>query len=106
MSNFYISNAFSINMLSDTINLKMLKLESCCIPPNYIWAIGHQDTSILISKTMLNKKIDANRITIKPDFENGDILVVAQYKGERLPEGATELPEGATIEYWYVTKAD
>jgi hypothetical protein len=33
--------------------------------------------------------------------EIGEGVLVAQYRGPRLPEGATELPEGATIE-WYV----
>lgn len=32
----------------------------------------------------------------------GEKLLVAQYKGPRLPEGATKLPEGATIEFYLV----
>lgn len=31
-----------------------------------------------------------------------DAALIGQYIGPRLPEGATELPAGATIEWWLV----
>lgn len=45
-----------------------------------------------------------NRETMKLDA--GDVLVVAQYVGPRLPEGATELPPNARIEYFTVQIID
>jgi hypothetical protein len=40
------------------------------------------------------------RRTVQLDY--GDCALVAQYRGERLPEGCTELPEGSSIEYYWV----
>ena len=37
-------------------------------------------------------------------FEPEDLVVVAQYVGPRLPEGATSLPENAKIDYFAVWK--
>lgn len=41
------------------------------------------------------------------DWELGEgaedaLTLVGQYRGPRLPDGATTLPEGATIEWWHV----
>ena len=44
--------------------------------------------------------VPVNRKSIK--LGSGDILLVGQYVGPRLPEGATELPENATIEWWAI----
>ena len=64
-----------------------------------ISAVGHADTAALFS-AQLGREIPANRISVKLSPE--DILVVGQYVGPRLPEGATGLPEGAKIEWWVV----
>ena len=50
--------------------------------------IGHQSTADLLG-------MEANRITLQAGA--GATLIVAQYDGPRLNEGATELPEGATL---------
>ena len=62
-------------------------------------AVGHSDTAALFS-SQLGREIEPNRVSVKLAPE--DILVVGQYVGPRLPEGATELPEGAKIEWWVV----
>jgi hypothetical protein len=61
--------------------------------------VGHADTAAVFS-SVLGRVVAHNRETVKlaPD----DILLVGQYIGPRLPEGATALPEGATIEWWIV----
>jgi len=46
--------------------------------------------------------IDAAAERRSVTFTPGDVALVAQYRGPRLPEGATELPEGAMIQFWKV----
>jgi hypothetical protein len=42
-----------------------------------------------------------NRVNVS--LKPGDAAIVGQYIGPRLPEGATTLPEGATIK-WLLTE--
>ena len=58
--------------------------------------IGHADTARLVSD-ILGVELPANRATVK--LQKGEKMIVAQYSGPRLPEGATSLPEGAMIEF-------
>lgn len=62
-------------------------------------AVGHADTARIFSDT-LKTDVGENRcsITLSKDIE----LLVGQYSGPRLPEGATTLPEGATIKWFHV----
>jgi hypothetical protein len=61
--------------------------------------IGHADTANVVS-SILGIEVQVNRINIT--LEPTDELIVAQYIGPRLPEGATELPEGSTIKFYHV----
>lgn len=65
-------------------------------------AIGHADTARIVSG-LLGVELPANRISVK--MTGMESLVVAQYSGSRLPEGATTLPEGAKVEFWEVSLA-
>jgi hypothetical protein len=58
--------------------------------------IGHIDTAKIISG-MLGVELPMNRKNVK--LAQGEKMIVAQYSGPRLPEGATTLPEGAKIEF-------
>lgn len=58
--------------------------------------IGHADTARIVSD-ILGVELPANRATVK--LQPGEKMIVAQYSGPRLPEGATTLPEGAKIEF-------
>jgi anthranilate/para-aminobenzoate synthase component II len=88
-------NAISLNMLShiDDCLLKikeiekpdLTKLKSC---------IGHSGLASVLG-------VEVNRTNVK--LKHGEKVVVAQYIGERLPEGCKELPEGATIKFLEVT---
>ncbi len=69
------------------------------VPEDCISIIGHSDTARVVSR-VLGREVAINRQTLVLD--EGDELYVAQYSGPRLPEGATELPEGAKIEFWRV----
>lgn len=64
-----------------------------------ISVVGHADTAAVFA-AVLGRPVAVNRATIK--LEKGHCLLVGQYIGPRLPEGATTLPEGATIEWWVV----
>ncbi len=94
-------NAFSINMFNPSTcfpifreiqvdEVKKISLES---------AIGHADTAVVLSN-ILERNISTNRVSVS--LNPGDSAIVAQYIGPRLPEGATQLPEGATIKFYLV----
>jgi len=59
-------------------------------------AIGHADTAGLLSG-LLGRTVAMNRVSVK--LSRGDMAVVAQYVGPRLPEGTTALPEGSHFEF-------
>ena len=61
--------------------------------------IGHADTAAILSG-ILGMDLPPNRVSVK--LTDHDTLLVGQYIGPRLPEGATTLPEGATIEWWVI----
>lgn len=103
----YICNAFSIQMLQGYTKLEFNKksleeikgLLDFFNEDEIISAIGHADMAKLISD-QLGRCISVNRVSVKLKYN--DALIVAQYSGPRLPEGAIVLPEGATIEFWTV----
>lgn len=106
----YVVNAFSLNMLKGKCRLAceiIGKEEARKIwadPDNMLVgktaAIGHKDMA-KIAGDDLGTVISESRASVK--VEAGDILLIAQYTGPRLPEGATVLPEGAKITWWKVS---
>jgi len=120
MNKIIVANSFSINMIEKDNNVSFKKVSAgyiayslwtlfndSAIMAEFVPAIGHADTA-RIAENLLNKALSG--WTVPPLFNRtnitlneGDILFVAQFRGQRLPEGATELPEGATIEWWQVT---
>lgn len=106
-----IANAFSINML--TLEVGITDLQICPASPDVIRQeieevggftsiVGHADTAAVFSD-ILGLDVPCNRATFT--LEEGVVLFVGQYKGPRLPEGATTLPEGAKVEWAMVTIA-
>jgi len=100
----YIVNAISLNMASEAEGAFRWKAISPAeakevLADGFISAIGHEDMARILS-AVLGLEVPANRATI--EVQPGDRLVVAQYKGPRLPEGATRLPEGARVEFFLV----
>lgn len=65
-------------------------------------AIGHADTAFFVGKR-IGRELPANRVNVA--LKSGDSMIVAQYIGPRLPEGAKELPAGARIEFRLVEVA-
>lgn len=96
----YYCNAFSLNMLDCS------KSYSVSVNPivngnsevfakevrngKMINAVGHGSTADILG-------VPCNRIGVS--LEKGDEVVVAQYVGPRLEEGATKLPDGAKINF-------
>lgn len=62
-------------------------------------AVGHADTAAVFS-SVLGVEVPCNRATVA--LKEGDVALVGQYSGPRLPEGANCLPEGATIKWFIV----
>jgi hypothetical protein len=100
----HLTNAFSLNMFSanaEHCTLDFVKLSIADVnkrlDEGFCSGIGHADTAAVIGN-LLGRTIPCNRATIVLE----DALIVAQYVGPRLPEGATKLPEGATITFWLV----
>lgn len=102
----YIGNAFSLGMLDDAhavVEVHRMSIEQAGLwlkKDDFVSAIGHKDTAELVS-SMLGIDIGYNRISLS--LKTDDEILVAQYSGQRLPEGATSLPEGATIR-WFLAK--
>lgn len=96
-----ILNAFSLQMVdlpfsgeADEITkeqvrelLKKAKVES---------AVGHEQTAKILTNE-LGIGVAFNRVNIHLD--HGEVAVIAQITGGRLPEGATTLPEGFGMKY-------
>ena len=106
----YLVNAFSLNMLlfavPTTAKFSPLSLEEAreyARANTLVPAIGHVDTARLVDG-LLGLSPSFGRINVS--LVAGDELLVAQYTGPRLPEGATALPEGATINFWHAVIAD
>ena len=76
-----------------TISFRPIRPEE--VPADFVSAIGHQDTAVLVSN-LLGRPVPANRVSVPP-LQSGDTHFVVLYQGPRLPEGTTRLPEGATL---------
>jgi len=90
----YIANAFALSMLPTyTTNVEVREVNA--LPTEgYVSIIGH-DSLIPILEGITGHTYPVKRISVK--LTDTDTLYVAQYTGPRLPEGATELPEGASL---------
>jgi hypothetical protein len=101
---WYIGNAFSLSMLSADGTLKVtrasvaqVRLWLSQVP--FVSFMGHSDVARLVSQELgVDVPFNRTNVSLRP----GDNVVIAQYMGARLPEGAKELPEGARIEYFLV----
>ena len=124
----YLSNAFSPNMQGENIcitrpvtRVEVAKAiidvqlnkrpgddegEHTGIPRAVLVAesiVGHADVARLMGAA-LAVAVPTNRVSVQ--LAPGDVLWVGQYSGPRLPEGCTELPEGATIKWYRVDVTD
>lgn len=104
-----VLNAFSFNMIPATfgggdITFTEISADSagyfCASFAEVHSAVGHVDTARLFS-VLLGVEIPMNRVNV--EVEPGESYLLGQYSGPRLPEGATVLPEGATIR-WFMLR--
>lgn len=106
----YICNAFSLSMMPiwmEEDDEQTVKVTVIADPKKFlakdqdmvISAVGHADVAALFSE-QLDMRIEMNRVSI--NLCDDTALLVGQYSGSRLPEGATKLPEGAKIKWLLV----
>ena len=104
----YLLNAFSANMLADSpvsvsfteITAADARLTLACIEADgdsWESAVGHADTARVFEAVLGDVIVPCNRVTVT--LRAGDAAILGQYSGPRLPEGATALPEGASIKW-------
>lgn len=96
-----LSNAFSLQMLTGTQTVKFTFIseeDARFILVREAWTsvVGHKDLAEILSN-MFGITVPVNRVSNK--LHTGDKMLVAQFMGGRLPEGATTLPEGASIQF-------
>lgn len=103
----YILNAVSLNMLHEGGFHGALQIDEVSLEEARTWiqagarsGVGHADVADLYSN-LLGVGIPPYRATLK--LLPGDVALVGQYSGPRLPEGALTLPEGAVIR-WFVVQ--
>ena len=107
MKKVTVINAFSLNMIGEDqfpINsmfevLSVEEVKSLLIE-SFESAVGHADTAVLFTN-LLGVKIPMTRSTLS--LKKGDVMVFGQYRGPRLPEGVSILPEGARIQWIKMT---
>lgn len=106
----YLLNAFSLNMVSSPSGIIEYEeidsneasdmLSQCAV----VNAIGHAETDSVVRNELhaagcaTLQTGERMTVTLKP----GCRAIVAQYIGQRLAEGATTLPEGAKIKFFWV----
>ena len=98
----YILNAFSLNMIVGNADISVREVSrtmAASLAAHCPSAVGHADTAAVFSH-VLGVEIPCNRATVA--LKEGDVALVGQYSGPRLPEGATSLPEGAAIKWLVV----
>ena len=98
----FLLNAFSLNMLggnADIVVREITQVTAASLASGCISAVGHADTAAVF-ESVLGVPVPCSRATVA--LKDGDVALVGQYSGPRLPEGATSLPEGATIKWLVV----
>ena len=98
----FLLNAFSLNMLAGNADVHVRQV-SLDVARNLAKistsAVGHADTAAVFAD-VLGIDVPCNRVSVT--LGEGEAALVGQYSGPRLEEGATKLPEGATIKWMIV----
>ena len=98
----FLLNAFSLNMIVGDADIAVREISqavAAILADACTSAVGHADTAAVFS-AVLGVTVPCNRATVA--LKDGDVALVGQYSGPRLPEGATTLPEGAAIKWLVV----
>lgn len=86
----FICNAFSLQMLKEDVTISVTEIEKPEDLSVFKSAVGHADTAACLGVEMKRENVQ---------LSPGDVVVVAQLQGGRLPEGSTTLPEGCTFKF-------
>ena len=100
----YLANAFSISMLQGDSRVLfshwgLEDVHEALTGQEWKSVVGHSTTANLIAE-QIGRDVPTNRVSVSLTEE--DLMIVAQYKGQRLPEGTTTLPEGASFDWWAI----
>ena len=85
----FLLNAFSLNMIvgnADIAVREITQVAAANLAAICTSAVGHADTAAVFS-SVLGVEVPCNRATVA--LKEGDVALVGQYSGPRLPEGAT-----------------
>jgi hypothetical protein len=117
MARVILGNAFSLNMVPQALERFMIGVvkitpsevkQTINLAAEFIPAIGHHDTANVVISVLglegryAEKVLEGAQRRPTITLQDGDRLIVAQYRGPRLPEGSTTLPPGATLEFYLV----
>jgi hypothetical protein len=101
-----LANAFSLNMVPSDFTegelfIRRISLEEAqeILGFGFVSAVGHADTARVLSALL---EVDVPVARVNVTLEPGGKILVAQYRGPRLPEGASRLPEGAEFVFYLV----
>lgn len=100
----YISNNFSLSMLSGgASDIKVIPIDSLQLAG----AIAKESKSVVNNvdvASVFSSVLKTDIIYSKYDLiiEDGDEVLVGQYKGPSLSEGCTDLPDGAEIRWFLI----
>jgi len=107
-----LANAFSLNMLNTEVETHVLVTKRISkeearelLQDGFENCIGHKDIANVVSNE-LGLPVEMNEKRPNLMLNPVDLVIVAQYIGPRLPEGATQLPEDARIDYFTVQIID
>ena len=107
-----LANAFSLNMLNTEVETHVLLTKRISkeeakelLKEGFENYIGHKDIANVVSNE-LGLPVEMNEKRPNLLLNPEDVVVIAQYIGPRLPEGATELPPNARIEHFTVQIID
>jgi len=100
-----LMNAFSLNMLAEFPAQPLFEEMHIdevrkVLSDGFESTVGHADTAAVYTD-VLGMHVPAVRSTVS--LKKGDLAIIGQYRGPRLPEGAHVLPEGATIQWLRLT---
>lgn len=103
MKNVYVGTAFTFNMVEDLTNINVdanpiswEEFDAVLFAMNKqhsefiecMNGMGHESTAQMVHSHSYRRSLS---------LKSGDVLYIPQYRGPRLPEGATQLPKGAIL---------
>lgn len=102
--NTWIANALSLGMVAalpaGNLHFRQISREFArSMAEGGESCVGHADTAAVFADE-LGREVTHNRVSLQLSI--GDRVLVGQLSGARLPEGATSLPAGAAIQWFWV----